>query len=204
MTLAFIETIGRHLGWCPHAQVQHRMLTIRPADLNNSPGGSGGALPEYRYGWTNRYRIRILAFALCMTGVGFTLFALANGDRFGMLATGIVPASLLYLGDGLRYWELFSKVNLAGSANELDWKQVTVVRVLPVAGVALILGFVGAVLLGLVPGLSMLTVNGFLAGFAVIGWYHLATVFLWEKKSGKPLYSNGNRIYIRGGKNAPQ
>ncbi|MEN6610095.1 MAG: DUF1673 family protein [Methanoregulaceae archaeon] len=202
MTLAFIDTIGRYLGWCPHAQGQHRMLTIRPVDQDTA--GSGGALPEFRYGRTNLYRMRILAFALCMTGVGFSLFATANGDRFVMLATGLVLASLLYLGDGLRYWELFREANRAGSANELDWKQVTVVRTLPIIGVALILGFVGAVLLGLVPGLSMLTVNGFLAGFAIIGWYHLATVVLWERRSGNPLYSNGNRIYTRGGKNASQ
>lgn len=199
MTLTVIETIGRYLGWCPHAQSLNPSKTARSRYGENLNPDGGRDLPVRKYGWMNRYRTRILAFALCMTGVGFSLFAVANGDKLGMLAIGLTLATLLYMADGFAYWKLFENVREAGIADELDWTQVKVVRVLPVIGVALILGFAGAAFMGLIPGLSMLTVNGFLAGFAAIGWYHLATVILWEKRSGRALYSNQNKIYLTEG-----
>lgn len=192
----FREVFNRLTGWCPHAQ-QRRICTITAPTENLSDLPGGGNIPDLSFGWKNRYFTRTLFFALCMTGVGTVLFASATGDRIAMLGIGLVLATLLYSGDAVQYWHAFERVAKNGSAQESDWHDISVVRVLPIIGVALVLGFVGIVLLGLLPGLSMLMVNGFLAGFAAIGWYHLVTILFWERKTGIALFSNGDLLYRR-------
>ena len=192
-----IEQFRRLMGWCPQVQQRtfHRDSEMDTA--HTSSAGSAGGMPALSFGWTNRYRTRALGFALCMTGVGLTLFTTANGDRLAMLGIGLGIATLLWFTDAINYWNLFREVGKNGIADEKDWKEITVIRVLPIAGVALIISFAGIILLGVVPGLTMLMVNGFLAGFAAIGWYHLATIIVWENRSGIALFSDGTRIYRR-------
>jgi len=182
------------MGWCPNAG-QHRICRTAPAQPASIPGDRGGDLPALPFGRMNRYRTRTFVFALCMTGVGITLFATATGDRPAMLLTGLALAAILYFGDALRYRDLFRQVEQAGVVNEKNWTEISVVRILPIIGTALILAFAGAVLLGLIPGLSMRAINGFLAGFAAIGWLHLLTILAWEQKSGIALFTDGDRIY---------
>nr|WP_321351028.1 DUF1673 family protein [uncultured Methanoregula sp.] len=193
---AILEQIQKLTGWCPNART-HQVCRTTPSDqiLISVPGGGGTS--SLSFGRMNRYRTRAFAFALCVTGVGISLFATATGDRLAMLATGLALAAILYCGDALRYRDLFRQVKETGRVKENDWKQISVVRLLPVIGAAIILAFVGAVLLGLIPGLSMLAVNGFLAGFAAIGWLHLLTIMAWEQQSGIALYSDGKQIYRR-------
>jgi len=192
-----IEQYRRLMGWCPQAQQRsfHRDRTMDTA--HTSSAGSAGGIPTLSFGWKNRYRTRALAFALCMTGVGISLFAISTGDRVTMLGIGVILATLLYCADAVRYWEVFRDVERNGVADEKNWKEVSVIRILPIIGAALILAFVGATLLGMIPGLSMLMVNGFLAGFAACGWYHVLTIIMWERRSGVPLYTDGNLIYRR-------
>jgi hypothetical protein len=192
-----IEQFRRLMGWCPQAQQRmfRRESAMDTADI--VPTGSDGGMPTRSFGWKNRYRTRALAFALCMTGVGISLFAISTGDRFAMFGIGVVLATLLYCADAVSYWDVFRDVERNGVADEKNWKEVSVVRILPIIGAALILAFVGAILLGLIPGLSMLMVNGFLAGFAACGWYHVLTIIMWELRSGIPLYTDGNLIYRR-------
>lgn len=191
-----LEQIQKLMGWCPNARARQFCRTA-PADHTVIPEPGSGGTPAISFGRLNRYRTRTFAFALCMTGVGISLFATATGDRLAMLATGLALAAVLYCGDALRYRDLFRQVKEAGIVNEMDWKEISVVRLLPVIGTALILAFVGVVLLGLIPGLSMLAVNGFLAGFAAIGWFHFLTIIAWERQSGIPLYTDGKQIYRR-------
>ena len=192
-----IEQFRRLMGWCPQAQQPtfHRDSAMDTTHIVTA--GNAGGMPTLSFGWKNRYRTRALAFALCMTGVGISLFAISTGDRFAMLGIGVVLATLLYCADAVSYWEVFRDVERDGVADEKNWKEVSVVRILPIIGAALILAFVGAILLGLIPGLSMLMVNGFLAGFAACGWYHVLTIIMWEQRSGVPLYTDGNLIYRR-------
>lgn len=194
--VCFTEVIHRLTGWCPNAHT----LRVSPVPSHvpvRVPAPSGSGMPVLSFGRANRYRTRAVAFALCMTGLGFSLFATASGDRLVMLGIGLVFATLLWFSDAVNYWKLFRDVERNGMASEKNWKEVTVVRILPIIGAALILAFAGAVLIGLVPGLTMLMVNGFLAGFAAIGWYHLATIMVWERYSGRVLYTNGDWIYRR-------
>lgn len=171
------------------------MVAAHHKDMMDVP--MAGSNQILSFGWMNRYRTQTLIFALCMTGVGILLFGTAAGDRMAMLGIGLVLATLLYLSDAVQYWKAFETVARTGTAPEFDWRHITVVKILPVIGVALILAFVGAVLLGLVPGLSMLMINGILAGFAAVGWYHFLTVVLWEKKTNIVLFTQGNQIYRR-------
>ncbi len=192
----FSEVISRITGWCPCApQKSAGIVMAAPEDIIAVP--RGGAEPVLSFGWKNRYFTQTLVFALCMTGVGILLFGTATGDRIAMLGIGLVLATLLYLGDAVQYWKAFKTVARTGSAPEFDWRQITVVKILPVIGVVLILAFIGAVMLGLVPGMSMLMANGFLAAFAAIGWYHFLTVVVWERKTKILLYTRGNQIYRR-------
>jgi len=193
---SIIEKIQRLMGWCPNARAL-RVSPVPSHDPVQVPASGGSGMPALSFGRVNRYRTRAFAFALCMTGVGFSLFATANGDRLAMLGIGLLLATLLWVSDAVNYWRLFHDVERNGIADEKDWKEISVVRILPIIGVALVLGFAGAVLVGLVPGLTMLMVNGFLAGFAAIGWYHLATILAWESRSGIALFSDGTRIYRR-------
>jgi len=192
----FSEVISRITGWCPCApQRSAGIVTTVPEAIVEIPGG--GAAPVLLFGWKNRYFTQTLVFALCITGVGAVLFATATGDRLAMLGIGLVLATLLYLSDAVQYWKTFETVARTGSAPEFDWRQITVVKILPVIGVVLILAFIGAVMLGLVPGMSMLTANGFFAAFAAIGWYHFLTVVVWERKTKVLLYTRENQIYRR-------
>ena len=184
------------MGWCPHAQPRN-ICTGIIAHEDSDVTRRGGTGPVLSFSWMNRYRTQTLIFALCMTGVGILLFGTATGDRLAMLGIGLVLATFLYLSDAIQYWTAFETVARTGIAPEFDWRHITVVKILPVIGVVLILAFVGAVLLGLVPGLSMLMINGILAGFAAIGWYHFLTVVLWEKKTNIVLFTQGNQIYRR-------
>nr|WP_319377464.1 DUF1673 family protein [uncultured Methanoregula sp.] len=193
---AILEQIQKLMGWCPNARM-HQVCRTAPAEQTIISEPGGGGTPALSFGRMNRYRTRAFAFALCMTGVSISLFATATGDRLAMLATGLALAAILYCGDALRYRDLFRQVKEAGIVKERDWKEISIVRLLPVIGAAILLAFVGAVLLGLVPGLSMLAVNGFLAGFAAIGWLHLLTIITWEQQSGIPLYTDGKQIYRR-------
>ena len=192
-----IEQFRQLMGWCPQAQRRsfHRNSAMDTA--HTSSAGSAGGLPTLSFGWKNRYRTRALAFALCMTGVGISLFAISTGNRFAMFGLGVVLATLLYCADAVSYWEVFRDVKKNGVADQKNWKEVSVVRILPIIGAALILAFVGAILLGMIPGLSMLMVNGFLAGFSACGWYQVATILVWESHSGIALFSDGTRIYRR-------
>ncbi len=193
---SFAEIIHSITGWCPNAHA----LRVPPAHSHEPvqlPASGSPDMPALPFGRENRYRTRAFASALCMTAVGASLFVTANGDRLAMLGIGLALATLLWLSDAVTRWNLFRDVEKYGVADEKDWKEISVVRILPIIGVALILGFAGAVLLGLVPGLTMRMVNGFLAGFAAIGWYHLATILLWERRSGIILFSDGSRIYRR-------
>lgn len=189
-----LQAIRSWLGWCPRTHQQSTMKKNVPV-LETDGLAGGRDIPCLSFGWTNRYRTKTLAFALCMTGAGTALYATATGDRFALFGVGLILALFLYLGDAVRYWQAFETVARKGTAPEFDWRQVTVVRCLPVIGVALILGFFGAIILGLVPGISLLTVNGFLAGFAAIGWYHLMTLVLWERKTGIILFSQKDLLY---------
>lgn len=191
------EVIRGWLGWCPNAQQRTFRRDSATDTTHILPAGSGGDVRTLSFGWKNRYRTRALAFALCMTVVGISLFATATGDRIAMFGLGVVLATILYCADAIRYWEVFRDVERNGVADQKNWKEVSVVRVLPIIGAALILAFAGAVLLGLIPGLSMLMVNGFLAGFSACGWYHVATILAWESRSGIALFSDGTRIYRR-------
>lgn len=184
------------LGWCP-CTPQRSIGVVIPHEDTIEVSGDSGAGPVRSYSWMNRYLTQTLIFALCMTGVGILLFGTATGDRMAMLGIGIVLATLLYLSDAVHYWMAFETVAKTGAAPEFDWRHITVVKILPVIGVALILAFMGAVLLGLVPGLSLLMINGILAGFAAIGWYHFLTVVLWEKRTNIVLFTRGNQIYRR-------
>jgi len=197
MTLTRLsETIHEWRGWCPHAQPRNiKTDIIAHEDRDVTP--REGAGPVLSFSWMNRYRTQTLIFALCMTGVGILLFGTATGDRQVMFGIGLVLATLLYLSDAIQYWKAFETVARTGTALEFDWRHMTVVKILPVIGVALIVAFVGAVLLGLVPGLSMLMINGILAGFAAIGWYHFLTVVLWEKKTNVVLFTQRNQICRR-------
>ncbi len=193
---SFAEIIHSITGWCPNAHV----LRVPPSPSHEPvqvPASGSPGIPALAFGRENWYRTRAFASALCMTAVGASLFVTANGDRLAMLGIGLTLATLLWLSDAVTRWNLFRDVEKYGVADEKDWKEISVVRILPIIGVALILGFAGAVLLGLVPGLTMRMVNGFLAGFAAIGWYHLATILLWERRSGIILFSDGSRIYRR-------
>jgi len=192
-----VEQFRQLMGWCPNAQ-QRTFHGHRARDTAHIvPADSGKGVPTLSFGWKNRYRTRALAFALCMTGVGLSLFTTANGDRLALLGIGLGIATLLWFTDAINYWNLFQDVRKNGVADEKDWKEITVIRTLPIAGAALIISFAGIVLLGIVPGLTMLMVNGFLAGFAAIGWYHLTTILVWESRSGIVLFSDGTRIYRR-------
>lgn len=190
----FAELIRGWLGWCPHAPQRNewRMTAAQEEGWEIPEGGAG---PILSFGWKNRYLTQTLIFALTMTVVGIALFATATGDRIAMLGIGLVIATLLYVSDAVQYWKTFETVARTGTAPEFDWKQITAVKILPVIGVALIFAFVGAVLLGLLPGMSMLMANGLLAGFAAIGWYHFLTVAVWERKTGIILFTRGTQIY---------
>ncbi|AGB01631.1 DUF1673 family protein [Methanoregula formicica] len=191
------EVIRGWLGWCPNAQQRTFRRDSATDTTHILPAGSGGDVRTLSFGWKNRYRTRALAFALCMTVVGISLFAISEGDKLGLLIKGLIGASFLFALDGIRYWTLFEDVRTTGRVEVIHWSRRRPIQYLVLISSLLIIGFAILVFFGFVPGLGLRTLDAFLAGFTVIGWLHLIMIIAWERQSGLQLYTDGKQIYRR-------
>jgi hypothetical protein len=186
MTLIRIsEIIHGWLGWCPDAAVlqtrQHR--TARDIEVANIGPGQDTVIPA-RTGWLKRYRNRVLLWALFYTLV-FIPFV-ASFDALGLMNdvyTGILA--------GLMVFALFARGLLRGFDTAIAGKNEQQAGLEGYAILFMVIGMILAAValfalasLAIIPPGMAMEIPAFATGFALIPWYVLGMILIWERRTG--------------------
>jgi len=179
----FSEVIRRRLGWCPNAAVLRtgQYLPLPDTEAVNTEPGQDAGIPALT-GWLKRYRNRVLLWALFYTLV-FIPFV-ASLDTLGLMkevCTGILA--------GLVISALFARRLLRGFdtalAGKTEQKTGLEGHAILFMVIAMILAAVALIILAsfsiIPPGMAM-ELPAFATGFALIPWYVLGMILVWERR----------------------
>jgi hypothetical protein len=192
MTLIRIsEIIHEWLGWCPNAAVlqtgQHH--TVPDIDVANTDPGQDTGIPAFT-GWLKRYRNRVLLWA-----VFYTLVFIPFVGSFN--APGLMKDVCTGIFAGLIVSALFARRLLRGFdtaiAGKTEQKTGPEGHAILFMVIGMILAAVGLIILAsfsiIPPGMAM-ELPAFATGFALIPWYVLGMILVWERRTGYLLMFN--------------
>ena len=179
------DAVRGWFGWCPDAAVlrtgQHRQV-LNTEIANTEPGQDAG-IPA-RTGWLKRYRNRVLLWALFYTLVFIPFIGSFNapglvkdvytGILAGLVISALFAQRLLRGFDAAIAGKTEQKTGLEGYAI------LFMVTGMILAGVALII----MASFSIIPLQMAMELPAFATGFALIPWYVLGMILLWERKTG--------------------
>ena len=190
MTLIrIVESIYEQLCWCPNATVQRTGLHLPAQDTPAADTGpwQDAGIPA-RAGWLKRYRNRVLLWAVL-----YTLFFIPFVGAFDALGlmkdvfTGILAGlviSAFFARRLLRSFDTAIAAEKEQTAGLEGYAILFMVIGMILAAVALII----MALFSIIPEGVAMELPAFATGVALIPWYVLVLVFLWERKTGCMLF----------------
>jgi Protein of unknown function (DUF1673) len=194
--MQFVERFRQYLGWCPNTRTVPRQL--QPMEYDTAAGApvQDDGTPAYTR-WLDRYRNRMLLWATFYTIVfippaaGFSAIDLTRLT----LSLGIIAGLGFFAVLGWRLWHNLETLSNGGkitSGPEGHMILAFVVGSIIMSGVLFILG-----LLAMVPFSVAMALPAFAMGFALIPWYVLALIIIWERRMGCILmFDNKTRSFI--------
>jgi hypothetical protein len=195
------EVIRHYLGWCPQARTMPRQLTpVLRNDITDGTPVQGSGMPAPA-GWLDRYRNRVLLWAVFYT-LAFIPFV-GSFYAFGFMSDvyiGIIAGLVFFALSGRRLWRSFD-LTLVKEKDKKTGSEGYVILFL-VFGIIL----ASAVLLvmalfSIIPLETALELPAIALGFAFLPWYVLSLILLWERRTGCTLmFDKKTRLFtsVRG------
>jgi len=178
-----VETIKRHLGWCPNACSPMRQL---PALCDNVADGSraqGTGIPAHTE-WLQRYRNQVLLWAIFFTLISIPLVAVFQASDLTrlMLCLGLITGLGVFAFFGRWLWHSLGMLQ-KGAIMKTGQKEYIltflIAGAIPLGAVLLL-----SAMLALIPLAGALAFPAFATGFAFIPWYVFFLILLWERRTG--------------------